>query len=277
MKRLVLIGSLACLLPMASEAALYDYSVTAAATQRNCVVTDIPCAPGPLLNQIINGLPGDLIASASVEGPGHARAYASNASFTPALVADARAGRDFRFNGTAIALQSYTYLGDTPTTRSFEGLLTYAQNVPPSVDGDWERGVIATLMAFRLPSALIDFGDTAESNFAVLFNPFALTGFELIASNYFADTSTKPSFTTPTIFGIDFLLNPGDTVWIHASLATPAPSLASIGAGTSLTTRWNDATDIERGAREQTVPEPAGLALLAVGMLSALRRRLSQQ
>jgi len=111
---------------------------------------------GPTLVSDYRGRPGGLTATTSevLSGLGTARSHAglSGPIGAPRIGTFAAGEVDHRVNTNSFALQRYTYVGDTATTREFSGTLTYSLEIPDPNNAQYDiavaSGVHATLIAF---------------------------------------------------------------------------------------------------------------------------------
>ena len=181
----------------------------------------------------------------------------------PVLHASASSDADKRTNTNSVALQSYTYTGDTATTRTFGGTLTYDQ-METGLYPD-NTGVYALIDAFTLTASAIDVGTTPDDNFNTLFDgDFSAEGYTEVASMTFADTASTTAGSGT--FSVDVPLAPGETIWLRVLLQTPAANGSITDASHTLITGWNDSSDLTPAMTSLPVPEPSPLALFGLGL-----------
>ena len=261
------VAVLAC--PLTAGAVLIDYGTAEAVSFRSCIPGATACDGASAAVEIVyGGYPGATTSEASgtVAGFGEASGYVSLSGFAgePTLGAYAIGDVGARVNTNSIGVQRYTYVGSAPTTRTWEGVLSYSQDLSAPYPSPVGNGVLAALDVFTLPTAFIDVGDTAETNFFSLFNVSTLPGYTSLATTVFSDTSTN--LDGEATVGVTVNLNPGDTVWVWGLLQTPATNGSSVDAFHTFTTSWDNTTDLIPAA-VASVPEPTTLFLLALGLL----------
>jgi len=199
------------------------------------------------------------LGSSAVDGAPVLRAYADSAPGA-------------RIGANAIALQSYTWNGQGPATRTFGGTLTYSQTMtgvyPPQVWG----GVNASFDIFTMSPASVDGGTTSQDNFDALSNADGgLPGYTDLGWAQFEDGTTNPDGSAT--LSATVTLVPGETIWVWSVLQAIGTNGGTVDASHTLDTGWNDSTGLIPAA---TVPEPATLGLLLGGVAAcamALRRR----
>jgi hypothetical protein len=272
--RLLAVGLLAG--PMTAQATWVDYGTSELVTVRDCIAGLSGC--DSLVRQpvamVYGGLPGDATSAATVSLTGYGAAAGivslSGTIGAPILHTSASSDQGKRVSTNSIALQSYTYTGNSPDTRIFGGTLNYSQTITGSYPAAAAGGINAAIAVFTLPIAMIDVGDTAESNFDALFNVFGLPGYvDLGHDQYIDQITTADGLHT---LGVAVTLDPGDTVWVWATVQTPAPNGSIVDASHTLITGWDNPADLTPAV---SVPEPATLALIGAALLgiAATRRR----
>ncbi len=283
MNRLSNRTALALALLMAAPLAAHATEITAGTaefiTARDCVAgpTSVCDDVSPIVSSEYGGNGGAFSSAATATFAGYGSASGSvSLSGTigaPVLHASASSDADKRTNTNSVALQSYTYTGDTPTTRTFGGTLTYDQ-IETGFYPD-NTGVYALIDAFTLTASAIDVGTTPDDNFNTLFDAdFSAEGYTEVASMTFADTASNPAGSGT--FGVDVPLAPGETIWLRVLLQTPAANGSVTNASHTLITGWNDSTDLRPAVTSLPVPEPSPLALSGLGLAAiavAARRR----
>ena len=275
MKHVLLIAAAILAVPPQAQAVLADYGVAEGVSLRSCIAGQTGCdeAVRPPFALQFGGLPTETTAQAHVESgssSASARVSLSGMIGAPILSATAHGAAAVRANTTSFALQRYTYTGASPDTRTFSATLTYAQalsGVYPPPDGS---GIYAAIELFTLPVSMIDFGDTAESNFGAIFGVSTLPGYASLGSQAFHDQDSVANGRTT--LAVTHTLQPGDAVWVFTLLQTPAPNESTIDASHTMITQWDNPANLMPAA---VVPEPAIWAELAAGLtaLAGLRRR----
>lgn len=260
-----------------SHAIPINFGTAEAITFRNCVAGVSGCddAVSPPVLIVYGGSPGAASSSASSTLAGYGTATGSVALSgtigAPILAGSATSSVGTRQNTNSVALQSYTYTGVGPTTRTFGGTLTYSQTSTGTYPFDVGGGINAQIILFELPASMVEVGATPASNFETLFNVELLPGFSELGSDSYQDLTSTASGTG--VLGVTITLDPGDTVWVWAILQTPAVNGSVINASDTFITGWDNIADL-RPAVVAAIPEPATLALLAIGLagLGFLRR-----
>ena len=247
---------------VAANAVTITSGTGAEGTARNCTPGVTSCDTiSPVLFNTFGGNPGDASSSASQSPPDYGTSTASvtltsllgEAAFHDQVVG--APGTREAANGNA--LQSYTYMGSTPTTMTFSEVLTYSQIVT-GLAAPSGQGVGALIDVFSLPpGALFDAGVSSADNDIALFSPSEQIGYVDIASAVYADSNTNAG-TTQTL-SVTVGLAPGETIWI-------LDTLQAIAANGGM---------VEASMAPASVPEPATLSLFGLGLAAAavIRRR----
>jgi hypothetical protein len=292
-KGLLLLGLLSG--SITAQAQFVSSGTSSEATSRNCVAGVSGCdGISPIVQFSIDGTPGQTTSSASLALPGYGPVTASAALTgvigAPVLTATASSMAGTRQGASDFALQSYTYTGNSSTTDTFGGTVTYSQTINGSYPTTTTGGGTAIgIEAFTLaPGALFNAGVTALDNNAALADAFngntpvdsgiVQTGFTLLGSNGSADAATNPAGTLSTAVTVN--LNPGETVWILAFLQSIAPNGSTVDP--VFKTQWSDSANLVTGVGTMSAPEidPAsaasGLTLLVGGLL-VLRGRWGRE
>jgi hypothetical protein len=258
--------------PVAAHAVWVDHSTAELVTARDCIAGDSGCdslvrVPAALT---YGGLPGDATSTATVSLAGYGAAAGivslSGTIGAPILRASATSDSGKRLNTNSIALQSYTYTGNEPTTRTFGGTLTYSQHFMGGYPLGVSGGIFAAIDVFKIPSATIDVGDTAESNFYALLDAVGtLPGYVDLGNDWYSDgTSTAVGLGT---LGVEVTLEPGDMVWVWALVQTPAANGEIVDASHTFVTSWDSPADLTPAV---SVPEPDTLALVGAALLGVM-------
>jgi hypothetical protein len=284
MKRLFARSPLAVILaaPLIAHAANITAGTSEYITFRDCVAGVTACdSISPIVAGQYGGNPGAYSSAATQNHAGYGSASGSvsfsGVSGAPVLHASASSDPGKRANTNSVALQSYTYTGSTPTTRTFGGTLTYSQALTGVYPDTGATGVYAVIDAFTLAAASIDAGIDPASNFDALFGePFATDpsyGYVDLAQTSFSDDTSTASGTGN--LGVTLNLTPGETVWLYVLLQTPAVNGSVVDASHTLVTGWDDTSALLPAVTSAPVPEPSSWAFMGCGLaaLAALRRR----
>ena len=143
--------------PIPALAVLVDYGVAEGVSLRHCIAGDTACDAVDLdpIAIAFGGLPTETTAMASVAeagiGSASGQVSLSGTIGAPVLKAQATGAASIRANTTAVALQSYTYTGDTAETRTFSATLTYSQSLSGVYPQFTGSGIYAAIDVFTLP------------------------------------------------------------------------------------------------------------------------------
>lgn len=219
---------------------------------------------GPQLGAVYGGTPGGASATvtASHAGVGEGSSFVSLTGVDGAPIVHAMASSDTgaRVNTTAFALQSYTYTGTVPTTRTFGGTLTFSQIITGDYPGPNGNGIYAAIDVFELSTGAVDVGSSTASNFSALASAESMPGYVDLANDSYTSALTMSGVGT---LSAPVVLLPGETVWIEAIVQTPAPNGAVIDASHTFVTGWDDASNLVAAS---SVPEPGIPVMWGVGM-----------
>ena len=264
-----------------SHAAAISAGTAEYVTVRTCTVAGVSGCDSLSSVQfgMYGGMPGDTTsaASLSVTGFGSANGSVSLSGIVgaPVLRADANSQAGKRLNTNSVALQRYTYNGPAPTTRVFQGDLSYSQLVTGTYPVGVGGGINAILEVFTLPTETIDIDNNEIANFEMLFFGYSrLIGYSSLGiSNYRDSTSTLTGNGTLSVV---VNLNPGDAVWVKALVQTPAVNGGWVDSSHTFVTSWDNSSGLTPAA--VAIPEPTTLALslfalAAVAGLTSSRSR----
>ena len=268
----------------AAQAQDVNSSTSAFVSARDCISGTSGCdSISHVRYYAVGGNPGDSSASAAQSPTGYGTSSAG-ATLTgvigaPILTVSAVSTAGNREAASAFGLQSYTYTGTSATQDTFGGSVSYSQTINGNYPSSVGSGIQATIDVFTLPagtlfnageSALDNYdalADAADGNSGVYTTPIA--GFTLLGSNTFSDTTTHLTGLGHT--SVSVTLQPGETVWVIASLGAFAPNGTVIDP--TFTTQWTDSSNLVQAS---AVPEPSSAWLLICGlglMLAATSRR----
>ena len=285
MHRLLTRTPLALLLaaPLLAHAVSITAGTSEYVTYRDCIPGATACdSISPIVASQYGGAPGAYSSASTQNVAGYGSASGS-VSFSgvigaPVLHASASSEAGKRANTNSVAVQSYTYTGAAPATRTFGGTLTYDQSLTGVYPDPAGTGVYAVIDAFTLTAAAIDAGTDAASNFEALFGENFATdpayGYVELGQNVFSDNASRSGGSAN--LGVTVTLTPGETIWLYVLLQTPAVNGSVIDASHTLVTSWDDGTDLTPAVTSlPVVPEPAPLALFGLGLaaLAVAKRR----
>jgi PEP-CTERM motif len=270
--RLLLAACLAA--PLVSQAVDITAGTAAVVRFRNCIPGVTACDTfSSLVDEEYGGSPGATSSSvaATVDGYGTASASASFSGTigAPILHAYSSSLPGTRTNAVIVALQSYTYTGDTDTTRNFGGTLTYDQTLTGMYPDPNDSGTDVLLEAFTMPASTVEVGTTAADNFAALSGqtwPATWVG----EAEFFDDSHSGPGTASLNML---VPLTPGETIWILAEVTTPAVNGNIIDVSHTLVTGWDVTSDLTPAVMSSPVPEPSPWALFGAGVAALLAWR----
>ena len=204
---------------MTAHALFFSYGTGEDLTARYCVAGSTSSCDdlSPIYDQVFGGSPGGgtAIASTTFAGAGGATAVVSLSGIIGAPILRASAATDpgYRVSTNSFALQSYTYTGTSPTTRTFGGTITYSQNLVTGLGltGANADGINAGIDLFNLPSSTLDFGTDPVSNLIELCCVAISGAANLLYSQYTDQNSAASGSGT---VGVTVTLNPGETIWV---------------------------------------------------------------
>ncbi|HEY0747221.1 MAG TPA: hypothetical protein VGD63_11005 [Steroidobacteraceae bacterium] len=269
---------------MAANAQTYITSGTSEfLSARNCIAGATACdSIGKVLNVTEGGLPGQTSSSVTQTIPGYgstsASAQLTGVLGSPILNVSAMSTAGTREGATAYALQSYTYTGTTSVVDTFGGSVSYSQTITGNYPSG-TPGTYASIEVFALPQGtLFNAGSSSDDNYYAMAaagnNNSATSGnpqlnYTLLAESPnggVADSSTNLNGMGST--SVNVKLDPGETVWVLASLGAYAPNGSSIDP--TFTTKWTSSANLVTGiaAPEMDSQSAAsGLTLLLGGIL----------
>ena len=214
------------------------------------------------------GLPGDSESTVNLSvdgyGSGSSSVALSGVIGAPILKASASSQSGKRISTNSIALQRYTYDGDTSTTRTFGGDIVYSQFSSGTYPAGIGSGINANIEIFTLPTETISIRPTAAANFNMLSSGYAnLTGYSSLGYANFQDETSNAAGTGH--LSVTVQLNPGDVIWVWALLQTPATNGGWIDSSHTFVTSWDETSNLTPSV--VAVPEPGSLAMLILGVI----------
>jgi len=247
-----------------AQAVLINASTSVGGGFRNCIHgQNSACdTTSGLVQSVYCGLPGAASASASSTLAGYGSvsgsAALSGGAGAPALSGSATSTAGTRQNMTSMALQSYTYTGATPTTRTLDATVIYSQLINGTYGPGVGSGVLAGIDIFTLSTSMVDAGTTALSNFNTLFNYTSLPGFSDIAQDQFSDTASNSNGSGSV--SVTLNLTPGEIFWVMVIMQTPGVNGGFVTA--QMSSNWDNTTGLVPAA----VPEPDSIALFGLAL-----------
>lgn len=234
---------------------------------------------GPANLLAFAGLPGNTSSSTGTvtlgdlgTGMGSATLGTSAVDGAPTLRASVNPVSGERITANVVALQSYTWNGTGPATRTFGGTLTYSQTITGSYPPEIGAGVYAGIDIFTMSPSSIDAGSTSEDNLLALTSADGgLPGYTDLGYVQYTDGTTNPDGSGSLADTVT--LTPGETIWVWTLLQAVGTNGSSVDASHTFVTSWDDATGLTPAA---TVPEPETFGLLLTGLAAcaiAIRRR----
>ncbi|MBV6418261.1 MAG: hypothetical protein CMLOHMNK_03066 [Steroidobacteraceae bacterium] len=277
MRQVTVFGALAVLLVTSADADAVPIQASTGTyvTQRDCLGPGGVCSP---LSEVVygeyGGTPGGVVSAAGISST----IYGTTASSTvlpgvagaPTLAGFAASEEDRRISTNSFVLQRYTYTGSASATRNLGGSLSYSQTITDPLNADYSSsgessGVYAHLRIFMTPGSFAEAGDTAESNYELLYafaNADGSADFSLVAESEYKDLLSNSSGSGS--LSTQVTLAPGDAFWVWAFLQTPAADGSVVDVSSGLILNWDNSENLVPAAH--AVPEPGTLALLATGL-----------
>lgn len=207
---------------------------------------------------------GDLSSSNQFsDGRGNARAEAtldaSSGLSMPLMKAEAfvTGGGDSSAFGTAHAVEAYTYNGAAPKTFNLDIMLTGQVFDPTPGDGDTD--IVADISIYLAPGYLFGFGRGTLI-------------FELGVVELGREVVSLGAGDTSAIGTLSFMLNPGDSVFLDATLGADAErDLSFADSFSTLTTLFQDPGGLTSVSGGVVVPEPGTFSLVTLGLIGLAR------
>lgn len=214
----------------------------------------------------IGGLPGDSQSNVDFSvvgyGSGNGSVSLSGVIGAPILKASAISHTGKRVSTNSIALQRYVYDGDTSSTRTFGGNISYTQESTGTYPTGTGSGISANLEVFTLPTNTISVNASSTANFNMLFGGYAnLVGYSSLGEATFRDANSNANGSGN--LSVTVQLNPGDAIWVWALVQTPATNGGWIDSSHTFVTAWNDTNNLTPAV--VAVPEPSSLVLWLFG------------
>jgi hypothetical protein len=238
---------------------------------RNCTVAGVSGCDSisSILFQQYGGLPGDSASSANVDEVGYGSSSGnvalSGVIGAPVLKGSSVSELGKRISSNSIALQRYVYTGDTPTTRSFGGTITYSEFSTGSYPSGPGGGINANIDIFTLPTSTIAIAPTAAANFNMLFSGLSsLSGYTSLGSANYNDQTS--ALNASGNLSVAVTLNPGDSIWVWVILQTPATNGGWVDASHTFITAWSETSSLVPAV--VAVPEFGAFGLWLAGGLS---------